>query len=166
MAEVDQQPQHPDPGPPPSYPYPPDGGPQGGGEEEGDYQQYNDEEGEDEMVDEPLVEPTQNLTPQDYHDQHFHSDQQYPMDPQQASFNNQNQNVLSQSNKDYMNDHSTFNIYVGNLNSQVDELDLSTTFAPCGEIVSTRVFREKNTGEHMVHLFSFFFFLYSNYIFN
>ena len=48
------------------------------------------------------------------------------------------------------NDHPTYNIYVGNLNNQVDEGDLDTTFAPCGEITSTRVFREKSTGEHMV----------------
>lgn len=52
--------------------------------------------------------------------------------------------------QDFEGPDETYNIYVGNLNAQVNEEDLKQVFVSCGKIASVRVFRDKNTGEHMV----------------
>lgn len=85
---------------------------------------------------------SQNNTPSDFNNEPAFNN------PQQTNYNNQSQQ--SKAMQDFNSDH-TFNIYVGSLSNMVDEQDLATTFASCGEIVSTRVFRDKNTGEHMVY---------------
>jgi hypothetical protein len=75
----------------------------------------------------------------------------YPPDAPNGANNNNNYNKgNNRQEPDSAGTDSTFNIYVGNLSTHADENDLREVFAPCGRIHSVRVFRDKNSGEHMV----------------
>lgn len=159
MEEAQQQ----QPQDPSQHDHPPEGdssyqyGDEGGGDDD-----YYHEDGGGDGGDEDMHQ--ENDGQQGYYQQ-----QQSGDDQQQQQHNNDANHLQTfqhntNNTKGNENETITYNIYVGNLNNQVDELDLSTTFAGCGEIVSTRVFREKNTGEHMV--FPCFFSTVENLIVN
>jgi ELAV like protein 2/3/4 len=50
----------------------------------------------------------------------------------------------------------TYNIYIGGLSEDISEGDLYTFFSACGPISLTRIFRDKDTGEHMGYGFVHF----------
>jgi hypothetical protein len=138
---------------------------QGGeGEQQENYPQDYAENGEDGGGDEMQE---QEYPPSDYNNNYnnndmnandsnnFNDQNQGYQAPQYNNNNNDSNNFNNDQNQEFQqnkpaHEHSTFNVYVGGLNPSVDEQDLTTTFAACGEIASTRVFRDKNTGDHMV----------------
>jgi hypothetical protein len=95
---------------------------------------------------------SQEQTNQEYHELQQHHEGQGYLEEWRQQQQSQNNNVNNQSGHDTdpATPKETYNIYVGNLNSNVEDEDLRAAFEPCGPITLVRVFKDKSTGAHMV----------------